>query len=46
MDSNADAAKTLESRMATLADHLKYFESQPREDQKEETSNKIRNLQL
>ncbi|KIO31771.1 hypothetical protein M407DRAFT_19280 [Tulasnella calospora MUT 4182] len=46
MDSNADAAKSLESQMATLADHLKYFESQPSEDQKEETSKKIEHLQL
>ncbi|KAG8923574.1 hypothetical protein FRC01_012597, partial [Tulasnella sp. 417] len=46
MDSNTDAAKSLETRIAGLADHLKYFESEPRVDQKEETSEIIQNLQL
>ncbi|KAG8907072.1 hypothetical protein FRC01_007828, partial [Tulasnella sp. 417] len=46
MDSNTDAAKSLETRIATLADHLKYFESEPRVDQKKETSKIIQNLQL
>ncbi|KAG9038748.1 hypothetical protein FS837_001166 [Tulasnella sp. UAMH 9824] len=46
MDSNKEAAKSLEARMAALAEHLEYFQAQPKENQKEETNERIRNLQL
>ncbi|KAG9037175.1 hypothetical protein FS837_001479, partial [Tulasnella sp. UAMH 9824] len=46
LDSNEEAAKGLEARMATLAKDLEYFESKPRENQNEQTNERVRNLQL
>lgn len=46
MDGNEEAARKLESRIATLSGHLEYFKKRPQENQKEETSKRIRNLQL
>ncbi|KAG8891894.1 hypothetical protein FRC01_014458, partial [Tulasnella sp. 417] len=46
MDSNKEAAKSLEARMAALAEHLEYFKSQPQENQNEQTNKRIKNLQL
>lgn len=46
MDSNKEAAKTLESRMTALAKDLEYFKAQPKENQKEETNKRVKDLQL
>ncbi|KAG8946352.1 hypothetical protein FRC04_011898, partial [Tulasnella sp. 424] len=46
MDGNEEAARKLESRMATLSGHLEYFKKRPQENQKEETSKRIQDLQL
>ncbi|KAG8937455.1 hypothetical protein FRC00_005413, partial [Tulasnella sp. 408] len=45
MDSNEEVAKTLESRMSTLAEHLEYFKSRPQENQNEQVNERIKNLQ-
>lgn len=46
LDSNQEAAKSLEYRMSTLAEHLEYFKSRPQEHQNEQVNERIKNLQL
>lgn len=46
MDRNKEAARRLEFRIAQLADHLEYFEAQPKREYNEQTNNRIENLRL
>ncbi|KAG9012154.1 hypothetical protein FRB90_006872, partial [Tulasnella sp. 427] len=46
MDGNQDLAKRLEARVASISGYLHHFQKPPREDQKEESSKNILDLQL